>query len=77
MLFQYWPTANGAEPTLKQHRVRSSSLQGELSAFGYTRAVCVWLEQATQSSVYTYCYFSPLVVHLRQEGHLDQTVRHG
>ena len=52
MLFQYWPTANGAGPTLKQHRVKSSSLQGELSAFGYTRAVCVWLQQATQSSVY-------------------------
>ena len=52
MLFQYWLTANGAGPTLKQHRVKSSSLQGELSAFGYTRAVCVWLEQATQSSVY-------------------------
>ena len=52
MLFQYWPTAKGAGPTLKQHRVKSSSLQGQLSAFGYTRAVCVWLEQATQSSVY-------------------------
>ena len=52
MLFQYWPTANGAGPTLKQHGVKSSSLQGELSAFGYMRAVCVWLEQATQSSVY-------------------------
>ena len=51
MLFQYWPTAHGAGPTLQQHRVKSSSLQGELSAFGYTRAVCVWLEQATQSSV--------------------------
>ena len=49
MLFQYWPTANSAGPTLKQHRVKSSSLQGELSAFGYTRAVCVWLEQATHS----------------------------
>ena len=44
MLFQYWPTANGAGPTLKQHRVKYSSLQGELSAFGYTRAVFVWLE---------------------------------
>ena len=52
MLFQYWPTANGTGPTLKQHRVKSLSLQGELSAFGYTRAVCVWLEQATQSSLY-------------------------
>ena len=51
MLFQYWPTANGAGPALKRHRVESSSLQGELSAFGYTRDVCVWLEQATQSSV--------------------------
>ena len=48
MLFQYWPTASGAGPTLKQHWAKSSSLQGELSAFGYTRAVCVWLEQATQ-----------------------------
>ena len=51
MLFQYWPTPNGAGPTLKQHRVKSSSLQGELSAFGYTCAVCVWFEQATQSCV--------------------------
>ena len=45
MLFQYWPTANGAGPTLKQHRVKSSFLQGELSAFGYTGAVCVWLNR--------------------------------
>ena len=45
MLFQYWPTANGSGPTLKQHRVKSSSLQGE-------HAACVWLEQATQSCVY-------------------------
>ena len=51
MLFQYWPTANGAGPTLKQHRVKSMSLQTELSAFEYMSAVCVWLEQATQSSV--------------------------
>ena len=33
MLFQYWPTANGAGPTLKQHWVESSCLLGELSAF--------------------------------------------
>ena len=50
MLLQYWPTTNGARPTLKEHRVKSSSLQRELWAFGYTRAVCVWLEQARQSS---------------------------
>ena len=31
MLFQYWPTANGAGPTLKQHWVKSSCLLGELS----------------------------------------------
>ena len=52
MLFQYWPTANGAGPTLKQHWVESSCLLGELSAFWYTRAVCVWSEQAAQCSVY-------------------------
>ena len=51
MLFQNWPTANGAGPTLKQHRVKSSSWKGELSAFEYKRAVCVWLEKATQSSL--------------------------
>ena len=51
MLFQYWPTANGAGPTLKQHWVKSPCLLGELSAFWYTRAVCVWLEQAAQCSV--------------------------
>ena len=33
MLFQYWPTANGAGPTLKQHWVESSCLLGELSHF--------------------------------------------
>ena len=54
MLFQYWPTANGAGPTLKQHWVESSCLLGELSAFWYTRAVCVWSEQAAQCSVYVY-----------------------
>ena len=32
MLFQYWPTANGAGPTLKQHWVKSSCLLRELSA---------------------------------------------
>ena len=52
MLFQYWPTANGAGPTLTQHWVESSCLLGELSAFWYTRAVCVWSEQAAQCSVY-------------------------
>ena len=52
MLFQYWPTANGAGPPLKQHWVKSSCLLGELSPFGYMRAVCVWLEQAAQCSVY-------------------------
>ena len=36
MLFQYWPTANGAGPTLKQRWVKSSCLLGELSAFWYT-----------------------------------------
>ena len=51
MLFQYLPTANGAGPTLKQHWVESSCLLGELSAFWYTRAVCVWSEQAAQCSV--------------------------
>ena len=51
MLFQYWPTANGAGTTLKQHWVESSCLLGELSAFWYTRAVCVWSEQAAQCSV--------------------------
>ena len=55
MLFQYWPTANGAGPTLKQYRIKSSSLQVELSAFRYTPAVCVWLEQTTQCSVYHGC----------------------
>ena len=38
MLFQYWPTANGAGPTLKQHWVKSSCFLRELSAFGYTVA---------------------------------------
>ena len=52
MLFQYWPTTNGAGPTLKQHWVKSSCFLRDLSAFGYTRAVCVWLEQAAQCSVY-------------------------
>ena len=33
MLFQCWPTANGAGPTLKQHWVESWCLLGELSAF--------------------------------------------
>ena len=33
MLFQCWPTANGAGPTLKQHWVKSSCLLGELSHF--------------------------------------------
>ena len=53
MLFQYWPTANGAGPTLKQHWVKSSCLLGELFAFGYTvpsvsgwnrlhTALCTW-----------------------------------
>ena len=36
VLFQYWPTANGAGPTLKQHWVESSCLLGELSAFWYS-----------------------------------------
>ena len=36
MLFQYWPTVNGAGPTLKQHWVESSCLLGELSPFWYT-----------------------------------------
>ena len=39
MLFQYWPTRNGAGPTLKQHWVESSCLLGELSAFWYTPSV--------------------------------------
>ena len=52
ILFQYLPTANVAGPTLKQHWVKSSCLLRELSAFWYTRAVCVWLEQAAQCSVY-------------------------
>ena len=56
MLFQYWPTANGAGPTLKQHWVESSCLLEEMSAFWYTRAVCVWSEQAAQCSVYYICY---------------------
>ena len=51
MLFHFWPTANGAGPTLKQHRVKASCLLGELSAFGYRRAVCVWLEQAVHSAL--------------------------
>ena len=33
MLFQYWPTADSAGPTLKQHWVKSSCLLVELSAF--------------------------------------------
>ena len=51
MPFHYWPTANGAGPTLKQHWVKSTCLLGELSAFWYTRTVCVWLEQPAQCSV--------------------------
>ena len=51
MLFHYWPIANGAGPTLKQHRVKASCLLGELSALWYTRAVCVWLEQAVHSAL--------------------------
>ena len=60
MLFQYWPTANGAGPILKQHWVESSCLLGELSAFWYTRAVCVWSEQAAQCSVYITTYLFDL-----------------
>ena len=54
ILFQYLPTANGAGPTFKQHWVKSSCLLRELSAFWYTRAVCVWLEQCT-----VLCVLSP------------------
>ena len=46
-------TANGAGPTLKQHRVKASCVLGELSALWYTRAVCVWLEQAVHSALCT------------------------
>ena len=51
MLFHYWPTAIGAGPTLEQHQVKASCLLGELSALWYTRAVCVWLEQAVHSAL--------------------------
>ena len=51
MLFHYWPTAKGAGPTLKQHRVKASCLLGKLSALWYTWAVCVWLEQAVHSAL--------------------------
>ena len=30
MLFQYWPTACGAGPTLKQHWIKSSCLLGHV-----------------------------------------------
>ena len=56
MLFHYWPTANGAGPTLKQHRVKASCLLGELSHYD-TRGPSVsgWNRQCTVLCVYRVC----------------------
>ena len=75
MLFQYWPTANGAGPPLKQQRVKSSSLQGELSAFGYRvpsvsgwnrlhRAVCT---VQCEVDLFTYHKISATIQSARQQ----------
>ena len=52
MLFHYWPTANGAGPTLKQHRVKASCLLGELSHYdtrgpSVSGSVSGWNRQCT------------------------------
>ena len=51
MWFQYWPTANGGWTKIETSSGHLYPSAFGYTAFGNTRAVCVWLEQATQSSV--------------------------